>query len=134
MADRRIDAVMQTEFLRLRRETPIREAVAKMVEAQAHAAPVVDDTGALIGILSQKDCFRPAVHASYYQQWQGTAGEYMNSNVVTLEAETDIVSAAEAFLEKPYRVFPVLRGGRLVGMLERTQLLAVFLQLSNDRQ
>lgn len=134
MADKRIDSVMQTNILRLRPEMPIREAVAFLVESGLPAAPVIDDTGALVGILSQKDCFRSVLHASYYQQWKGTVEEYMSRNVMTLDAAMDIVSAAEAFLENPYRAFPVLRDNQLAGMLMRSDLLATFLDLSNDGQ
>ena len=128
MAEDRIDSVMQTDILRLRSDMAIREAVALLVDRQAPAAPVVDDTGVLIGILTQKDCFRSALNASYYQQWSGTVAEYMTADVRTLDAATDFVTAAEAFLDEPYRAYPVVRGDRLVGLLTRPDLLAVFLR------
>ena len=128
MGDERIDAVMQTEFPRLRPDMPIREAVARLVEGRIAAAPVVDDTDALVGILSQKDCFRSALNASYYQQWSGTVAEHLTRDVRAIDADTDIVTAAEMFLEFPYRTYPVLRDGQLVGLLARSDLLAVFLK------
>lgn len=128
MADEGIESVMRTDVLRLRPDMPIREAVAKLVEKQAAAAPVVGETGELVGILTQKDCFRSALNASYYQQWSGTVADYLTSDVKTLDVSTDIVTAAEAFLDQPYRAYPVTRGGQLAGILTRTDLLAVFLK------
>lgn len=128
MADR-VDAVMQTGFLTLRPETPIREAVAALVRGDTIAAPVVDDTGTLIGILTQRDCFRSALNASYYRQWSGTVADHHTTAVATLDAGTDLVSAAQAFLDAPYRAYPVVSGGRLVGMLSRADLLSAFLDL-----
>ena len=127
MTEERIDAVMQADIARLRPEMAIREAVALLVKEKTPAAPVVDDTGQLAGILTQKDCFRSALNASYYQQWSGTVAEYMSAEVHTLDADTDFVSAAEAFLKYPYRAYPVTRDGELVGMLLRSDLLATFL-------
>jgi CBS domain-containing protein len=127
MADERIDTVMQTDILRLRPEMARREAVALLVRHESHVAPVIDDTGALIGMLTHKDCFRSALNASYYQQWTGTVSEYMTRNVRALDAETDFVTAGEAFLEHPYRAYPVMRNGQLVGLLTRSDLLATFL-------
>ncbi len=124
----RVHTVMQTDFLRLDPATPMREAVAALVEGGHAAAPVVDDTGTLVGIVTQKDCFRAALNASYYQQWKGTVAEAMTPDVAVLEAETDYVTAAEAFLDSPFRVFPVVQAGRLVGMLRRSDLLKVFLK------
>lgn len=128
MANERIDAVMQTEFPRLRPDMPIREAVARLVEGGIAAAPVVDETDTLAGILSQKDCFRSALNASYYQQWSGTVAEHLTPDVKTIDAGTDIVTAAEMFLEFPYRAYPVLSDGRLVGLLARSDLLAAFMR------
>jgi CBS domain-containing protein len=128
MADDRIDTVMQTDFPVLRLDTPTREAVGIFTESGWAAIPVVDEAGSLIGIMSQKDCFRSALNASYYQQWSGTVAEHYTADVKSLDAEMDVVSAAEAFMESPYRAFPVLRHGQLVGMINRQDLLQVFLR------
>ena len=45
---------------------------AALAEARAAAAPVIGDDGDLVGILAQKDCFRPALHAKVQianRQW-----------------------------------------------------------------
>ncbi|MDF0601862.1 CBS domain-containing protein [Psychromarinibacter sp. C21-152] len=128
MDESRIASVMQRDFLRLRPDEPIRAAVAQLVRTQSGAAAVVNHSGGLAGILTQKDCFRSALGASYYRQWQGTVADHATPDVETLDIETDLVTAAEAFIEKPFRVYPVTDGGRLVGMLTRTDLLAAFLQ------
>jgi CBS domain-containing protein len=128
MTEERIGSVMRTDFLRLRPAMAIREAVAQMLDARCSAAPVVDETDSLVGIVTQKDCFRPALNASYYQQWSGTVAERMNTDIHTLDAGTDFVTAADAFIERPFRSYPVLKDGRLVGMLDRSDLLAVFLR------
>ena len=127
MTEDRIDSVMQKDVIRLSADTPIRDAVAALVNKRAQLGSVLDDTGALIGVVTQKDCFRSALNASYYRQWRGSVKDYMTTEIETLDAETDFVTAAEAFLNKPFRAYPVLRDGELVGVLRRTDLLAAFL-------
>ena len=78
----------------------------------------------LCGILTSKDCFRPALHASYYQEWRGTVAEHMSASVATITSGEDMVRAAEVFLELPHRVLPVIEDGKLVGMLERGAVMA----------
>ena len=124
-----IAAVMRTDFLTLDRDMPIRQAAGLLFARAEESAPVVDASGALIGILTQKDCFRPALQASYYRQWRGTVGDQMRSPVRTIEAEKDIVAAAELFLAEPYRALPVVRAGRLVGVLHRADVLGRLLEL-----
>lgn len=85
--------------------------------------PVIDEAGALVGMLSQKDCLRTALHAGYHAEQGGLVGEAMRAPVVGLPPDLDILAAAERFLESPYRRFPVLDGARIVGILSRSDLL-----------
>ncbi len=127
MTEERIDSVMQKDIIRLTPEMAVRDAVAALVNKRAQLASVLDETGTLIGVITQKDCFRSALNASYYRQWRGSVKDYMTTEVETLDASTDFVTAAQAFLDQPYRAYPVLRDGELVGVLRRTDLLAAFL-------
>ncbi len=123
-----IAAICRSDFTRLRPDMPIREAVTHLVAQGASIAPVLDPDGNLVGILSQKDCFRSALHAAYYQQWSGTVAEHMTKSVRTLDADTDLITAAEAFLAEPFRAYPVTENGELIGILRRSDLLAAFLR------
>ena len=101
----------------------INHAVAVLLEKGYSGAPVVDGSGKLLGVLSMKDCLRAALNASYFQEWGGTVADYMSTTVETLDAELDIVEAAERFLDSQYRRFPVMSEGRLVGQISRADLL-----------
>ncbi len=124
-----VSGVMRTDYLTLDAAMPIRQAAGLLHANGQESAPVVGPTGELVGILTQKDCFRPAMMASYYRQWRGVVGEQMSAKVKTIDAEQDIVSAAEMFVAEPHRSFPVLRAGQLVGMLRREDVLGRLLQL-----
>lgn len=99
------------------------KAMGILLDKRISAAPVVDDKGRLIGVLSKKDCLRVAFTASYHQEWGGPVADFMSHTVETIEADTDIVAAARKFLDGPYRVFPVMRDGRLAGMISRHDIL-----------
>lgn len=129
MTDLTIRGCMRTDVLTLSPDLAMRDAIAKLVSGNFSAAPVKGDDGQMIGILSQKDCFKAALSSAYYQRWSDTVADHMTRNVITLEAETDLVSAAERFLSEPMRSYPVLSNGELVGMLSRADLLSAFLKL-----
>jgi len=124
-----ITAILSGDMSTLTPDMPIRRAVAVLLRDRAAAGPVVDERGALRGILTQKDCFRPAINASYYQEWKGTVADHMSRTVVTLPVSADLTTAAEAFLNHTHRVFPVVDGERLVGMLRRSDVLAALVAL-----
>lgn len=122
--------VMRRGFSRLSPGMPIREAVALLAREKVPAAPVIDERLGLVGILTEKDCFRPMLNASYYQQWSGSVVDYMSRDVRTLPADLDVVSAAEEFLARSHRVYPVVRETEVVGILYRSDLLAAILIMS----
>lgn len=86
MTEYRVRAIMRTDIPTLRAPTPIRRAVAVLVESSIAAAPVLGDDGRLIGILTQKDCFRPVLHASYHREWAGTVADHMSRKVISVDA------------------------------------------------
>ena len=118
-----ISDYMATSLLTLPPDMEINKAMVVLLEERFSGAPVVNTTGELVGNLSKKDCFRAALHASYHEKPGGVVADYMSRSVQTLDADTDLFKAAEAFLESPFRRFPVLREGRLVGQISRADLL-----------
>lgn len=128
MTEERIASIMRPDFPAIAPNTPIRRAAALLVEARTAAAPVIDDDR-LVGILTQKDCFRSALHASYYREWKGCVAEHMTPEVVSVDAQDELIKVAEMFLSHPHRVFPVADGDRIVGLVHRSDVLTRLIRL-----
>jgi CBS domain-containing protein len=58
MPERPVEAVMQREVVTLRPEASVRDAERLFAEHRIGGAPVVDDAGRLVGVLSQSDLAR----------------------------------------------------------------------------
>lgn len=125
MSEYRLRSILRTDVPTVAPHSPIRAAVSVLVEAKADALAVLDHEAGLIGILTQKDCFRPALHAAYYQDWSGRVASFMSRHVVTLDIENELMVAAHMFLTRPYRVYPVVEGTRYAGLLHRSDALAL---------
>lgn len=127
-----IERIMRKDFPRFSPSTQIREAAAILGRRGMSSAPVLDDASVLVGILTEKDCIRPVLNASYYQQWEGSVADYMSRDVRTLPVDLDFVSAAEEFLTRSHRVYPVVRLGQIVDLLHRSDLFAAIIALSES--
>ena len=114
---------MTRDLITLSPETEINRAMSVLLDHRISGAPVVNETGKLIGVLSKKDCLRAAIEASYYRDWGATVAAHMSTGVETLDAGMDILSAATAFLNSAYRRFPVMENGILVGQISRADVL-----------
>ena len=124
MTDRpTIAAYMARDLVTLAPDMEINRAMQVLLASHISGAPVVDAAGQLIGILSQKDCLRAALHATYHHDLGGVVADHMTREVETLPADLDIFAACEHFLDSPYRRFPVLEQGRMVGQISRADLL-----------
>jgi predicted transcriptional regulator len=99
------------------------EAVRVLLARQLSGAPVVDQSGQMVGILSQKDCFAIVYNTAYHQDWGGQVQQYMSRKVEHLDADCTVVDAADRFLHSNFRRFPVLRAGQVVGLISRHDIL-----------
>ena len=119
---------MATDLVTLSPDVEINQAMVLLLEKRFSGAPVVNAKGELVGVLSKKDCFRSTMQASYHEKPGGLVAEYMSRDVETLDADLELFGAAEAFLASPFRRFPVLREGKLVGQISRADLLRALVE------
>lgn len=121
-----ISEYMIREVITFHEDMRISEAIGVMLNKKISGAPVVDKDQCLVGMLSEKDCLRVILDEAYYNNHLNDlrVGDYMTANVYTLKADTDILTAAKAFIQSPYRRYPVVdEAGRLIGQLSRKDLL-----------
>lgn len=104
-------------------ETDVLDAVHVLVAKRIAGAPVVDDSGNLIGMLSELDCMKVALNAGYHGNWGGPVRDFMSDGVKTVDADMSIIDLAQEFITSRYRRFPVMQGTRLVGQISRRDVL-----------
>lgn len=115
---------MDQEFLRLTPHMHIYEAVDLLLKKGVTGAAVVDDDGALVGILSEKDCLRVLLEITAEDRPAGQVAYYMTTEVETILPDADVVQLAQQFLRSVYRrVLVVDEDGRLCGQITRRDLL-----------
>jgi CBS domain-containing protein len=114
---------MSGDPLALSPEMDVLDAIHQLLKHELSGASVIDNLGKVVGFLSEKDCLKVALNASYYEERGGRVSEFMVSNVMTLEAEASLTEAAELFTNQPYRCYPVVRESKLVGQLSRRDIL-----------
>lgn len=115
---------MAHSIITFRKDTSVLQAIKILIDNGISGAPVVDNLGNLIGMLSEKDCMKVALDASYHESaGAGDVGDYMFPKVETVDADANILDIAERFLKEPFRRFPVIHDDRLVGQISRRDVL-----------
>ena len=112
-----------------RPNTNVMDAIHKLLEIKSTGAPVLDDSGNLVGAFSELDCLRITVHSAYYEDMGGKVSEFMTKEVTSVSKETSILEVAELFTKSPLRHFPVIESGKLVGVISRVDVLKALLSV-----
>lgn len=94
--------------------------------------PVTDDDGRLVGIVSDRDvvrCFGPTAYPDESQLAALRAEAVMSRDVITIDADEPIASAIDLMHEQGFSSLPVVRDGRLVGIVTTSDLMRLLRRL-----
>jgi CBS domain-containing protein len=129
----RVRDYMTGKLVTFKPDLDVLDAIHELVKHRIAGAPVVNDHGELVGMLSELDCLKVALNAGYYGDWGGPVSDYMSTDVHTVDSEMNIVDLAQKFLSSNFRRFPVLHGNRLVGQISRRDVLRALGELSQAK-
>ncbi|MGW8319617.1 MAG: CBS domain-containing protein [Candidatus Promineifilaceae bacterium] len=132
---------MSHPVITVRPNMPIMEALNLMKRERIRRTPVVDD-GRLVGIVSDKDLLNASPSdATSLSVWeinyllsQITVSEIMTRDVITVDENTTIEEAARLMADNKIGGIPVMRDGRVVGLITETDLFKIFLELMGARE
>ncbi|NJN52241.1 MAG: CBS domain-containing protein [Gammaproteobacteria bacterium] len=119
----RVTDYMATQLVTFKPTDTVFDAMHAFLTRKISGAPVVDDQGRLVGILSETDLMQVVIQDSYYNESVGIVGDFMKYPVDTVSADEDIYSLAQRFSTGHRHRFPVLRDGRLIGQISRRDVL-----------
>lgn len=145
--------VMTTPVLAVRPDTAVADIAEVLLQCRISAVPVVDEEGRVRGMVSEGDLINradagtrhrrawwlellkdPEERSREYLRTQGRRAEDVMSREVVAAAEDTPLPALAAMLEKhQVKRVPVLREGKLVGIVSRANLLHGF-ALSEPRE
>lgn len=116
---------MSRDVVTLEPGMDVLQAIYVLLRHKISGAPVVDSSGKLIGMLTERDCMKVAIDAAFHQQSGGTVADFMATDVVAVPAEEPIIDTARRFYDGDYLRYPVVDGSGLVGMISRSDVMRV---------
>ena len=119
----RVRDYMVTDPITIRPETEVMSVARLLVEQDISGAIVVDAERRVVGILTERDFIEVALNAGYFDERGGSVSEYMSTEVESVGPDDGLVDVAARFVHSPYRRYPVIEDGRLVGVIARRDVL-----------
>jgi CBS domain-containing protein len=147
--------VMTRDVLSVGPETPTRVVAKLLLEKGISAAPVVDGRGRVIGMVSENDLLGREIDKrapnrvwwlemlaegeelateflDYLRRADRPVREIMTSPVVTVSENTSVQTIAQMLQQHQIKRVPVLRDGRLVGIVSRADLVRALSQVPSQ--
>ncbi|WP_299974237.1 CBS domain-containing protein [uncultured Pseudoteredinibacter sp.] len=106
----------------------IREAVDSLLTAGVLGAPVVDEQQNVVGFVSEHDCMKDMLNGSFYHEAPDKVTSVMFNDPVTVDPHSSIIELAEAMMSNKPKNYPVVRDGKLVGLISRKHVLQALLE------
>jgi CBS domain-containing protein len=133
----------------IRADTPVEEAARLMLQHHISGLPVVDNSGGLVGIVTEGDLLRREA-STRRPRWLAllvgslkpedgprlahlaTVEEVMTRPVVTVSENTRVQEIADTLQRHRIKRVPVVRGGKVTGIVSRADLLRGLARLAQD--
>jgi acetoin utilization protein AcuB len=123
-------------------QAAVSEARNKMKKEKIHRLPVVDKTGHLLGIITEKDILyaspSPATSLDVFEISNLLAHlevhSVMTKDVITIGPDTPLEDAARIMADNNIGGLPIVEKGILVGIITESDLFRVFVELFGARE
>ncbi|WP_027528462.1 CBS domain-containing protein [Bradyrhizobium sp. Ec3.3] len=148
----RAHQIMTRSVISVTPDTTIVEAANIMLKRHVSGLPVVDETGKLVGVVSEGDFIRrseigtqrkrgrwlkfilgPGQSASDFVQEHGRkVSEVMTTSPVTITEDTALAEIVDILEQNNIKRLPVVRGDKVVGLVSRANLLQAVASLARQ--
>lgn len=124
---------MSTNLVTFKPEDSIDLVLEVLTKRKISGGPVVDESGALVGIISEWDCLAEIIRGKYTNtlRFPAKVKDHMSTEVVTMSPDLSLFDAAQKFLEHKIRRFPVLKDGHLIGQISLSDVVRAFPKLKH---
>jgi len=144
--------VMSSKVITVKPDTTVQEIANILLSNRISAVPVVDDAGALVGIVSEGDLLHrvEAGTERHYSWWlklvsnseviardfvkshATRAGDVMTRHVITASPDLPLGDLASLLERHRIKRVPIVDNGKLVGIVSRANLLQALAALRRD--
>jgi CBS domain-containing protein len=139
---------MTTDVASVSPRTPLKDVGRLLIERRISGVPVVDEGGAVLGVVSEEDflfkeqgtqrkrpfdgLLDPGVALDRLKHDARDAGEAMTTPAVTVGSAAPVAEAARTMIVRGVKRLPVVDGGKLVGILSRSDLVRAFARTDEE--
>ncbi|ACH65851.1 MULTISPECIES: CBS domain-containing protein [Aliivibrio] len=123
MENKKVKQYMSVRPLYLTADMSLAAALDQFITSQHIGGPVVNEQREVIGFISEQDLIKSLLGVSYHCQDTHVVADVMKTEVLTVTPDDAIVDLAQTMTENKPKIYPVVEGGKLVGIITRRNVL-----------
>jgi CBS domain-containing protein len=117
--------IMETRVVAAKTNATCTSLAQKMLSGFISGLPVTDDEGHVIGVVTEFDILKVLRNGANLSK---TAKDIMTDKPICLEANQSVEEAIDLMTRHHIMRIPVVSGGKLVGIVSRTDVLRAFVK------
>ncbi|MGE0269247.1 MAG: CBS domain-containing protein [Candidatus Omnitrophota bacterium] len=118
-----VGSIMTKEVVTARPDMPIIEALHLLTRHKISGMPVVNSSGLVVGVLSEKDLLRILLEKNVDEDHK--VEEYMSREVICFHEDDDAREVCKFFMRTHIRRVPIVRDGILMGVVSRRDIITL---------
>ena len=115
---------MQKHYPHIEIGTPLTRTVDLLREFNITGCPVVDKKNHLLGFVSEVDCIRILISASYFCDSSLKVDDVMNHSALSITPEMGLIDLAQLMVGEKPKVYPVVEDKKVIGVVSRSDVMA----------
>ena len=129
-----VSDIMKRQLVIFAPEQSIHEVMRAFIKHRISGGPVVDESGTLVGVISEADCMKEISDSRYFNMpiLDKSVAHFMSKKVDTIESNTSVFDAAALFSKSSRRRYPVLENNQLVGQVSRKDIVIAALEMKSQ--
>ncbi len=116
---------MQKHYPHIEVGAPLTQTVERLREFNITGTPVVDHKNHLKGFVSEVDCIRMLITASYFCDSTQKVEDVMNHTPLSVSPDMGLIDLAQMMIGQKPKVYPVVEEGKVIGVVSRSDVMAV---------
>ena len=128
-----VEQFMATDLFTVRPEDVVDLAANLMHWKHVRHVPVEDDEGRLVGIVSHRDLLELFALGETVEKSEIVVRDVMKRNLTTIAPETPTLEALSLMRDKNIGCLPIIRAGKLVGLITAYDFLTVSAKLFEEK-
>ena len=130
----KVSDYMSTNLTTFKPEQSVLEVMNTLIKKKISGGPVVNSNYELVGIISEGDCMKQISTSRYHNHPMQDikVEDHMVKEVETIDGEMNVFDAADKFLSSRRRRFPIVKDGKLVGLISQKDVLKAALELKGN--